>query len=120
MAIATPRRSAAAIGDYVALTKPRLNFLVVATSAAGYYLGAAAPLDAAAMTAAVTGTALVAGGAAVLNQLYERDTAALMRGPGLRQFPAGKVIPADAGIFGTVLSAAGLALLATRTNWLAA
>ena len=28
------------IADYVALTKPRLNFLVVLTSAAGYYLGA--------------------------------------------------------------------------------
>jgi protoheme IX farnesyltransferase len=120
MAIATPRRSAAAMGDYVALTKPRLNFLVVATSAAGYYLGAAAPLDAAAMTAAVTGTALVAGGAAVLNQLYERDTDALMRRTRMRPIPAGRVIPADAGIFGAVLSAAGLALLAARTNWLAA
>ena len=29
--------------DYVALTKPRLNLLVVATSAAGYYLGRRAP-----------------------------------------------------------------------------
>ena len=28
------------VADYVALTKPRLNLLVVATSAAGYYLGA--------------------------------------------------------------------------------
>src|SRR5439155_19835453 len=32
-----------ALGDYFALTKPRLNLLVVATSAAGYYLGATAP-----------------------------------------------------------------------------
>src|SRR5262249_16537700 len=35
-----PRRSASPIGDYIALTKPRLNLLVVASSAAGYYLGA--------------------------------------------------------------------------------
>ena len=34
------------LSDYVALTKPRLNVLVVATSAAGYYLGATAALDA--------------------------------------------------------------------------
>ena len=33
------------VGDYVALTKPRLNVLVVATSAAGYYLGASGPLN---------------------------------------------------------------------------
>ena len=31
--------------DYVALTKPRLNLLVIATTAAGYYLGAGAGLD---------------------------------------------------------------------------
>jgi heme o synthase len=113
-------RSGAAIADYVALTKPRLNFLVVATSAAGYYLGAARPLDGAAMIAAVAGTALVAGGAAVLNQLYERDTDALMRRTRLRPLPAGRVAPADAGIFGSALSAAGLALLAAQRNWLAA
>jgi heme o synthase len=118
--LAAARRSTASIADYVALTKPRLNLLVVATSAAGYYLGAAAPFDGAAMIAAVAGTALVAGGAAVLNQLYERDTDALMRRTRSRPLPAGRVIPADAGIFGSVLSAAGLALLAARTNWLAA
>ena len=45
---AAARRRAArrrALADYVALTKPRLNFLVVATSAAGYYLGAPGALD---------------------------------------------------------------------------
>ncbi|HZR23621.1 MAG TPA: hypothetical protein VFA59_08550, partial [Vicinamibacterales bacterium] len=50
--------------DYVALTKPRLNFLVVASSAAGYYLGAPAVIDLSSMVQAVIGTALVAGGAA--------------------------------------------------------
>ncbi len=94
------RRSSGVFGDYLALTKPRLNFLVVATSAAGYYLGAAGAIDAAAMTEAVGGTALVAGGAAVLNQLYERDTDALMRRTRLRPLPAGRVAPADARIFG--------------------
>jgi protoheme IX farnesyltransferase len=118
--LAGARRSAASVADYVALTKPRLNFLVVATSAAGYYLGAATPLDVSAMAQAVVGTALVAGGAAVLNQLYERDTVAMMRRTRLRPLPAGRVVPADAGVFGAALSAGGLGLLAARTNWLAA
>jgi protoheme IX farnesyltransferase len=118
--LAEGRRSSPLLADYVALTKPRLNFLVVATSAAGYYLGAAGTVDAAAMAEAVAGTALVAGGAAVLNQLYERDTDALMRRTRMRPLPAGRVVPADAGLFGAALSAAGLALLAARTNWLAA
>jgi protoheme IX farnesyltransferase len=118
--LAGVRRSNAVFADYLALTKPRLNFLVVATSAAGYYLGAGASIDVGAMAEAVAGTALVAGGAAVLNQLYERDTDALMRRTRMRPLPAGRMVPAEAGIFGTALSAGGLALLAARSNWLSA
>ena len=119
--IAMPEaRRASSVADYLALTKPRLNFLVVATSAAGYYLGGAGGSDLVSMAEAVAGTALVAGGAAVLNQLYERDTDALMRRTRQRPLPAGRVAPADARIFGLALSVAGLVLLAARANWLSA
>jgi protoheme IX farnesyltransferase len=114
------RRSASSVADYVQLAKPRLNFLVVATSAAGYYLGGPPSADLALMAQAVAGTALVAGGAAVLNQVYERDTDALMRRTRLRPLPDGRVSPADARLFGYGLTIAGLVLLATRANWLAA
>jgi len=114
------RRSPGLLADYVALTKPRLNCLVVATSATGYYLGGRGSTDVMAMTQAVAGTALAAGGAAVLNQLYERETDALMRRTRLRPLPDGRVAPADARIFGIALSLAGLLLLAARANWLAA
>ncbi len=114
------QRSSSLLADYLELTKPRLNFLVVATSAAGYYLGAVGGVDVALMAQAVAGTALVAGGAAVLNQLYERDTDALMRRTRLRPLPDGRVSPNDARTFGIVLSVAGLLALAARTNWIAA
>ncbi|PYR17800.1 MAG: protoheme IX farnesyltransferase [Acidobacteria bacterium] len=65
-------------------------------------------------------SSLAAGGAAVLNQLYERETDALMRRTRLRPLPDGRVAPADARIFGIALSLAGLLLLAARANWLAA
>ncbi len=107
-------------GDYVALTKPRLNFLVVLTSAAGYYLGAESHIDAWTMASAVAGTALVAGGAAVLNQVYEVDTDALMRRTRLRPLPDHRIGAADATVFGTAMSLSGLLLLAGRTNVLAA
>ncbi|MEO8259553.1 MAG: heme o synthase [Acidobacteriota bacterium] len=112
-------RTSARLGDYWALTKPRLNFLVVATSAAGYYLGATRAIDLWAMGQAVAGTALVAGGAAVLNQVYERDTDALMRRTRTRPLPDGRVLPADARIFGLALALCGLMLLAARANLLA-
>ena len=113
-------RTSTRVLDYLALTKPRLNALVVATSAAGYYLGATGRLDFEQMVQAVAGTALVAGGAAVLNQVYERDTDALMRRTRLRPLPDGRVSPADARVFGVVLAAAGLAMLAARSTLLAA
>jgi len=110
----------AVLGDYVALTKPRLNLLVVLSSAAGYYLGAAGRIDWTTMLQAVVGTALVAGGAAVLNQLYELETDALMRRTRLRPLPDGRVAPPDARAFGLVLAAAGLLLLALAANGTAA
>ena len=108
------------VADYVALTKPRLNLLVVATSAAGYYLGQPTLFSALAMLEAVIGTALVAGGAAVLNQVYERDTDRLMRRTRLRPLPDGRVSAGEAAWFGVALSALGLGLLALSANWLAA
>jgi heme o synthase len=92
----------------------------VATSAAGYYLGAHAAPDLLQMAFAVAGTALVAGGAAVLNQVYERDTDALMRRTRLRPLPDGRVAASDARLFGIAMSAIGLVLLAARANALAA
>ena len=113
-------RASNTFADYVTLTKPRLNFLVVASSAAGYYLGTTATPDVWAMGQAVVGTALVAGGAAALNQVYERDTDALMRRTRLRPLPDRRVSAPDARMFGGALAFAGLSLLATRANWAAA
>ena len=118
--LAIERRSGSLVADYVQLAKPRLNLLVVATSAAAYYLGGPPTTDVALMAQAVAGTALVAGGAAVLNQLYERDTDALMWRTRLRPLPDGRVSPADARLFGLGLTIAGLLLLAARANLLAA
>ena len=68
-AVPLPAPSRGTLADFVSLTKPRLNLLVVATSAAGYYLGAPGVPEPGPMLQAVAGTALVAAGAAVLNQV---------------------------------------------------
>jgi protoheme IX farnesyltransferase len=72
------------------------------------------------MAQAVAGTALVAGGAAVLNQVYERDTDALMRRTRHRPLPDGRVSAPDARVFGLALASSGLLLLAIAANALAA
>jgi heme o synthase len=110
----------AVLADYVALTKPRLNLLVVATSGAGYFLGSTGAPDPVRMTIASVATALVACGAAVLNQVYERRTDALMRRTRLRPLPDGRVSSAEAISFGAALSAVGIGSLAFGVNALSA
>ena len=112
-------RALARAADYVSLVKPRLNLLVVLSSGVGYYLGASRGFDVQLMLEAILGTAFVAGGAAALNQVYERDTDALMRRTRLRPLPDGRVNPSDARVFGLLLAACGLCILAMRANVLA-
>lgn len=108
------------LADFLQLTKPRLNLLVVFTTAGGYWLGLAGHVDLGLLAHAVMGTALVAGGSAVFNQLYERDVDALMTRTRTRPLPDGRITPPQAFWFGLVLCAAGLAQLAFGANPLAA
>ena len=106
--------------DFFSLTKPRLNFLVVVTATVGYYLGAGDNLHLLPLLEAVAGTALVAGGAAGLNQVSERATDSLMWRTRTRPLPARRISPADATIFSAGLAAIGLLVLALTANFVAA
>ncbi|MCC7417635.1 MAG: protoheme IX farnesyltransferase [Acidobacteria bacterium] len=108
------------LSDYLALTKPRLNMLVVATSAAGYYLGIQGSPSVPELAITIAGTALVAGGASALNQVYERDTDALMRRTRHRPLPDGRMATGDASLFGMAMAGAGLVLLGAAANVLSA
>jgi heme o synthase len=116
--LATPLAPGRA-ADFVALMKPRVNLLVVATTFGGYYLGAGGAMDAVRLLNTVTGTFLVAAGAAVLNQIYERDTDAMMLRTRRRPLPSGRVQPAAAALFAIVLTSVGLAELGIGANPLA-
>jgi protoheme IX farnesyltransferase len=106
--------------DFVALTKPRLNLLVVATTAGGYYLGAAPGVDPLLLLHVTLATALVAGGSAAFNQVLERRADALMERTRRRPVADGRLTPGESVIFASVLSVAGLAWLALATTVLAA
>jgi len=106
--------------DFVTLTKPRLNFLVLITMLGGMYLGAPHGVPVAILIHAFIGTALVAGGAAALNQVWERKTDGLMRRTASRPLPGGRLRVADGAWFGALLSAGGLIELAWNVNALSA
>jgi protoheme IX farnesyltransferase len=109
-AVAAPR---ARVADFAELTKPRITMLVLVTTAVGYALGLSGSFEPAAFLSLLAGTALVSGGASVLNQYWEREADGRMRRTRLRPLPSGRVSPADALVFGLVVSAAGLGLLAS-------
>ncbi len=106
--------------DFLALTKPRLNSLVIVTAAMGYYLGARDALTLTRLFETVAGIALVAGGAAGLNQIYERETDSMMRRTRMRPLAAHRITPGEAAVFSTGLAAMGLAIVAATSNPLAA
>jgi protoheme IX farnesyltransferase len=107
-------------GDYVALAKPRLNVLVVASALAGYAMAGGESARIGLVLATLAGTGLVAGGASAFNQLIERRTDGLMKRTRRRPLPDGRLGPVEAAVVAAALSLAGLAILALGANLLAA
>jgi heme o synthase len=95
------------ISAYLELTKPRITFLIVLTSAAGFGLASRGRVDYVALVSAMFGIALLSSGIATLNQYAERDLDGLMRRTAVRPLPSGKLASWEALAFG-----AGLTMLA--------
>jgi heme o synthase len=108
------------VTDFIALAKPRLNLLVVVSAVAGYVMASGDTHDVWRLGCMIAGTGLVAGGASAFNQVIEREPDALMQRTRLRPMPDGRLATRDAWIFGTVLTIAGLAILALGANLLSA
>jgi protoheme IX farnesyltransferase len=100
------------------LVKARLTLLVLLTTCVGFYLGERGSVNGLLMFHALLGTALVASGAAALNQLLEREYDAKMRRTAGRPLPSGRLQPATVAIFGGVCSVTGLIYLAVAVNLL--
>jgi protoheme IX farnesyltransferase len=103
--------SRASLADRLELAKPRITAMVVFTALVGFVTAGDDPIRGALLAAALGGTGLVAAGAAVLNQVLERDTDALMDRTRHRPLPTGRVPSAEAVAFGATVTLAGLAIL---------
>lgn len=104
--------------DYLALAKPRLNVLVVASAMAGYAMAGGETSQAVPLLATMAGTGLVAGGASAFNQILERRQDALMRRTRLRPLPDERLQPREAAAFAVAISLAGFAVLWAGANLL--
>jgi protoheme IX farnesyltransferase len=101
------------------LAKARLTTLVLLTTLVGFYVGRRGPMDFGLMFHTLFGTALLAAGAAALNQLLEREYDAKMRRTASRPLPSGRLQPVTVMLFGGVCAVTGLVYLALLVNLLA-
>ena len=109
----------AALGDYWALTKPEVNFLILVTTFAGFYLASNSSTGGFRILPAVhmlLGTLLVASGTGTLNQYIERVFDAQMRRTARRPLASGRIESSHALWFGISLSVTGTAYLALAVN----
>ena len=92
------------LAAFFELTKPRIAFMLVLTSAAGFYLGSKGNFDFLLFINSIIGITLLAFGVATLNQFIERRTDALMERTAKRPIPTQKVTPTEALVFGLILN----------------
>ena len=102
--------------DVCELVKARLTTLVLTTTLAGFYMGWTGRMNFGLLFNTLLGTALVAGGAAALNELVERDADALMHRTQDRPLPAGRMKPEVALLVGSGCAATGLLYLLYLVN----
>jgi protoheme IX farnesyltransferase len=116
VAAAPPR--AQVLRDYVALTKPKVQSLLLLTTITTMYV--AGDPSPGLVLVTLLGGALSAGGAGAVNHWYDRDIDLQMERTADRPVPSGRVSPRAALLFGCALAALSVVVLAVFANPLAA
>ena len=106
------------VADYVTLTKPRVQLLLLLTTVTTMYVAGDPSIALVALTC--LGGSLSAGGAAAVNHYYDRDIDAQMARTATRPVPSGRVRPGAALAYGLLLQVLSFVLLAATVNVLAA
>jgi len=106
------------LSDYLELTKPKVQSLLLLTTIATMYVAGDPSPGLVALTC--LGGYLSAGGAGAVNHWFDRDIDKLMKRTASRPIPAGRIAPRSALIFGCLLAFLSLLELSLTVNPLAA
>src|SRR6476659_8059962 len=107
-----------AVRDYLTLTKPKVQSLLLFTTVPTMYVAGDPSLGLIFLTC--LGGALSAGGAGAINHVVDRDIDRTMARTASRPVAAGRISPRAATIFGLTLAASSFLLLSLTVNPLAA
>jgi heme o synthase len=114
----TSLRTRQLLVDYVDLTKPKVQSLLLFTTVTTMEVAGSPSISRVALTC--IGGYLSAGGAGAVNHYWDRDIDARMRRTASRPIPSGRISPAAALRFGFALAALSFLLLSLTVNVLAA
>jgi protoheme IX farnesyltransferase len=117
-AAALPGAWRTVVSDYVEMTKPKVQSLLLFTTVTTMYVAGDPSLELVALTC--LGGALSAGGAGAINHALDRDIDRVMKRTADRPVASGRVSPRAAIVFGVLLGCASFALLALTVNLLSA
>jgi len=104
------------LGAYIELTKPRIAFTLVLTSAASFYLATKGDFNIVLFANSMLAITLLALGVATLNQYWERSTDQLMERTASRPLPTKRITANEALVFGSLLCLAAEVYLLVATN----
>jgi len=104
------------VKDYIALTKPRITWLILMSTGVGYFFGARGGWHWLTLLHTIIGTGLIASGTAALNQWYERAADAKMKRTQMRPLPSGRISAKNALGFAILISVAGFIELFFAVN----
>jgi heme o synthase len=118
MIAAALARTRPVVADYFEMVKPRVQTLLLFTTATTMYVAGDPSPGLVALTC--LGGALSAGGAGAINHALDRDIDRVMKRTADRPVASGRVSPSAAIVYGVLLGCASFALLSLTVNPLAA
>jgi protoheme IX farnesyltransferase len=111
-----PKKASSVREAYFELTKPSITFLILISTALGYYLGGDGIGDYGKFLLTLVGSCLVSSGAGALNHFAEMESDWLMERTNKRPLPTGIIDPHHARSFGLFLIIFGTGILYLYIN----
>ena len=107
----SPRKATSLLNAYYELTKPSITFLILISTALGFYLGSDGNINYLKLFITLIGSSFVSSGSGALNHFLEAKTDSLMYRTKLRPIPSGMIESKVVLIFGVFLVIFGSVLL---------
>ena len=111
-----PKKASSIKEAYYELTKPNITFMILISTAVGYFIGGNGISDYQHFILTLLGSCMISSGAGALNHFAESESDKVMYRTSLRPIPAGIISSKNAMIFGVALILIGSALLYSFIN----